>query len=87
MFIAPLIVAGVPALIPVALVAWLAGVYALSRRIFSGRARSRHKELRELLQGLVLLCEESVGSDNAALPGAAPAAGALRPEASPAMTP
>lgn len=74
MFIAPLIVAGIPALIPVALVAWLGGIYGVTRKIFSSKARSRHKELRELLQGLVVLCEESMGGPSGALPEGASSA-------------
>lgn len=69
LWLGPLIVAGYPALIPVAMAAWLGGVYALVRRIYRGKTKARADDLRELLKSLVSLAEDCVaGSGPRALP-------------------
>ncbi|MEM6997219.1 MAG: hypothetical protein AAF721_42335 [Myxococcota bacterium] len=70
-WIGPLIVAGYPALIPVALVAWLGTVYAVVRRIYAGKARARGDDLRALLKALVATVEDCIEMETPALsPGA-----------------
>ncbi len=62
----PFAVAGAPYLIPVALSVWLGGVYAVVRRVYRGKSRTRRKDLERLLAELVAIAEESVAAQPAA---------------------
>ena len=51
-----------PLVIPLALGAWLGGVYMLTRRIYANRTGLRERELRDLLARIVAICEQAVAA-------------------------
>jgi hypothetical protein len=58
--ILPFLIAGVPALAPVALAVWMGGVYGLVRRAYGRKSRDRKTMLSALLAELVAIAEESL---------------------------
>lgn len=56
----PFLFAGMPALIPVAIIGWVGGVYAIVRRLYARKSQARRQQLEELLAELVAIAEECV---------------------------
>jgi hypothetical protein len=51
-----------PLVIPLALGAWLGGVYLFTRRIYGGKTGRRERELQDLLGRIVAICEQAVAT-------------------------
>ena len=60
LFIGPLIVLGYPTLIPVALAAWVGGVWGIVRKVYGSKARARQTDLRTLLRTIVEVAEDCI---------------------------